>query len=45
LFEPFDVTLKRDFGYYLAYPPERRDVRQIMVFRDWLVSRFEEIAA
>jgi LysR family glycine cleavage system transcriptional activator len=45
LFEPFDVTLKRDFGYYLAYPPERRDVRQIMVFRDWLVSRFDDQAA
>jgi LysR family glycine cleavage system transcriptional activator len=38
LFHPFDLTLKRDFGYYLIYPRERRDNRDIIVFRDWLVA-------
>ncbi|HEV2652767.1 MAG TPA: transcriptional regulator GcvA [Rhizomicrobium sp.] len=38
LFHPFDLTLRREFGYYLVYPRERKDNRDIVVFRDWLVE-------
>ena len=45
LFEPFDRVLNRDLGYYLVYPPERREARPIAAFREWLVHQFEELEA
>jgi len=38
LFAPFDAVLKRDLGYYLTVPSERRITPQIAAFRDWLVN-------
>jgi LysR family glycine cleavage system transcriptional activator len=38
LFAPFDTVLKRDLGYYLTVPSERRITPQITAFRDWLAS-------
>jgi LysR family glycine cleavage system transcriptional activator len=43
LFEPFDTTLHRDLGYYVTIPHERRDVPQVLLFRDWLVKTFRTI--
>jgi LysR family glycine cleavage system transcriptional activator len=43
LFEPFEPVLRRDLGYYLVYPPERREARHIAAFREWLVHQFEEL--
>jgi DNA-binding transcriptional LysR family regulator len=40
LFEPFDTTLHRDLGYYVTIPHERRDLPQVILFRDWLVKMF-----
>jgi len=40
LFEPFETTLHRDLGYYVTIPHERRDVPQVILFRDWLVKTF-----
>jgi len=40
LFEPFDTILHRDLGYYLTIPHERRDVPQVVAFKEWLVKAF-----
>ena len=42
LFEPFDTVLRRDLGYYLTIPHERRDVPQVVAFKDWLVQQFRQ---
>jgi len=43
LFEPFDTVLHRDLGYYLIIPHERRDVPQIVAFKNWLVQTFQTL--
>ncbi len=43
LFEPFDTVLHRDLGYYLTIPHERRDVPQVVAFRNWLVQAFRTL--
>jgi DNA-binding transcriptional LysR family regulator len=45
LFEPFDTVLHRDLGYYLTIPHERRDVPQVVAFKDWLVQSFRQMNA
>jgi len=45
LFEPFDTTLHRDLGYYVTIPHERRDLPQVILFRDWLVKMFRNAEA
>jgi LysR family glycine cleavage system transcriptional activator len=42
LFEPFDTVLHRELGYYLTIPHERRDVPQVIAFKDWLVQEFRQ---
>jgi DNA-binding transcriptional LysR family regulator len=42
LFEPFDTVLHRELGYYLTIPHERRDVPQVVAFKDWLVQEFRQ---
>lgn len=42
LFQPFDVYIAEDTGYWLLYPQDRRRTRKIAAFRDWLLA---ELAA
>ncbi len=53
LVQPFDIAPRYGGGYWLAYPEERRRVRKIAAFRDWLleavaadpaVARYRDIA-
>ena len=39
LVAPFDITASYGGGYWLAYPAERRRVRKIAAFRDWVVAQ------
>lgn len=39
---PFDTVLKRDLGYYLTVPRERRNAEHIVVFREWLLQQLAE---
>lgn len=35
---PFNIEVDSDNGYFLTYPPERREQRNIRRFEEWLVS-------
>lgn len=39
LVAPFDITANYGGGYWLAYPTERRRVRKIVAFRDWILAQ------
>ncbi len=39
---PFDTVLRRDRGYYLTVPRERRNAEYVSVFRDWLLDQLTE---
>ncbi|HWU13745.1 MAG TPA: LysR substrate-binding domain-containing protein, partial [Caulobacter sp.] len=39
LVAPFDINVHYGGGYWLAYPAERRRVRKIAVFRDWILTQ------
>jgi LysR family glycine cleavage system transcriptional activator len=39
LVAPFDITANYGGGYWLAYPAERRRVRKIVAFRDWILAQ------
>jgi LysR family glycine cleavage system transcriptional activator len=39
LVAPFDITANYGGGYWLAYPAERRRVRKIVAFRDWILDQ------
>jgi LysR family glycine cleavage system transcriptional activator len=39
LVAPFDVVATYGGGYWLAYPAERRRVRKIAAFRDWVLAQ------
>ncbi|HEX4709257.1 LysR substrate-binding domain-containing protein [Phenylobacterium sp.] len=39
LVRPFDVTLDLKRGVWLVYPVERRRVRKIVAFREWLLAQ------
>lgn len=39
---PFDTVLRRDRGYYLTVPRERRNAEHVAVFRDWLLDQLTE---
>jgi LysR family transcriptional regulator, glycine cleavage system transcriptional activator len=39
LVQPFDVTLDLRRGVWLVWPAERRRVRKIAAFRDWLLAQ------
>jgi LysR family glycine cleavage system transcriptional activator len=39
LVAPFDITARYGGGYWLTYPVERRRVRKIAAFRDWILSQ------
>jgi LysR family glycine cleavage system transcriptional activator len=39
LVAPFDIVTKSGGGYWLAYPTERRRVRKIAAFRDWVLAQ------
>ncbi len=45
LVRPFAVTLEQSAGFWLAYPKDRRRVRKIAAFRDWLMGCIAEDAA
>jgi LysR family glycine cleavage system transcriptional activator len=36
--KPFDVEIDSGNGYFLTYPPERREQRNIRLFEEWLAS-------
>lgn len=36
---PFDIIARYGAGYWLAYPAERRRVRKIAAFRDWILEQ------
>jgi len=38
LVQPFDIAVDQTPGYWLAYPAERRRVRKIAAFRDWVMA-------
>jgi len=38
LFEPFEPVLKRDLGYYLTVPANRRDTPHVRAFKRWLLD-------
>jgi LysR family transcriptional regulator, glycine cleavage system transcriptional activator len=42
LVQPFDVILDLKRGIWLVYPLERRRVRKIVAFRDWLLAQVAE---
>jgi len=39
LVAPFDITAYCGGGYWLVYPAERRRVRKIAAFRDWILAQ------
>lgn len=39
LAQPFDALIDTDRNYWLVYPKERRRVRKIVSFRDWLLAQ------
>ena len=39
LVAPFDIAADYGGGYWLAYPAERRRVRKIAAFRDWILAQ------
>jgi LysR family glycine cleavage system transcriptional activator len=45
LVRPFAVTLEQSAGFWLAYPRDRRRVKKIAAFRDWLMGCIAEDAA
>ena len=38
LFEPFEPVLRRDLGYYLTVPANRRDATHVRIFKRWLLE-------
>jgi len=38
LFEPFEPVLKRDLGYYLTVPTNRRDAPHVRAFKRWILN-------
>ena len=38
LVRPFDIAVDQAAGFWLAYPAERRRVRKIAAFRDWVLA-------
>ncbi len=40
--QPFDQLCPTERGYWLCYPPGRRNVPKIRAFRDWLLSHFPD---
>lgn len=40
--QPFDLLCPTERGYWLCYPPGRRNVPKVRVFRDWLLSHFPD---
>ena len=39
LIAPFEIDAHYGGGYWLAYPAERRRVRKIIAFRDWILAQ------
>jgi LysR family glycine cleavage system transcriptional activator len=39
LFQPFEVYIRDEVGYWLVYPKDRRRARKIAAFRDWLLDQ------
>jgi LysR family transcriptional regulator, glycine cleavage system transcriptional activator len=38
LYQPFDITVDTESGYWLAFPEGRRNVPKIKAFRDWILT-------
>lgn len=38
LYQPFDLTCNDGRDYWLAYPENRRNIRKIRAFRDWILT-------
>jgi LysR family transcriptional regulator, glycine cleavage system transcriptional activator len=38
LVQPFELVLRDERDYYLAYPESRRGSHKIQLFRDWLLE-------
>jgi LysR family glycine cleavage system transcriptional activator len=45
LVQPFDIAMAQSAGFWLAYPKDRRRVRKIAAFRDWLMTCIADDAA
>ncbi len=45
LFAPFEQVLKRDLGYYLSAPSDRRMTKEVVQFRDWLADSLKKSLA
>ncbi|WP_282609954.1 transcriptional regulator GcvA [Pelagibius sp. Alg239-R121] len=42
LIQPFELTVRHSFSYYIVYPEYRQDDPQIQAFRDWLIWEKEK---
>ncbi|RIY02147.1 LysR family transcriptional regulator [Aureimonas flava] len=42
LVQPFDILCASERGYWLCYPPGRRNAPKVRLFRDWLLSHFPD---
>jgi LysR family transcriptional regulator, glycine cleavage system transcriptional activator len=43
LFEPFEPVLRRELGYYLVIPTNRRDAPRIRIFKRWLIDTLTKV--
>lgn len=42
LYQPFEHLSSEGKNYWLVYPENRRNIRKIRLFRDWILKRIEE---
>ncbi|CUX36352.1 MULTISPECIES: LysR substrate-binding domain-containing protein [Agrobacterium] len=42
LYQPFEHLSSEGKNYWLVYPENRRNIRKIKLFRDWILKRIEE---
>ncbi len=42
LYQPFEHLSTEGKNYWLVYPENRRNIRKIKLFRDWILKRIEE---
>lgn len=42
LYQPFEHLSSEGQNYWLVYPENRRNIRKIRLFRDWILQRIEE---
>lgn len=42
LYQPFEHLSNEGKNYWLVYPENRRNIRKIRLFRDWILKRIDE---